>query len=223
MSQFQFPQQPPANQFSRQNAIFTRSNHFNPFAAQTLFHGTLQHKYLSQHSYGYNALLLGTLRMDSQGQCKFRLQSLLAPRTCGNHPTSGKSANDITVRSEPLRPIPDRHLEAAAPLAIRTRSKFYKSRVSYYGKTTSRCSYQVQRDSFIMLVLLSGDIQLNPGPVKQPCSVCKNPVARTHSTLRCDSYMQSSHIGMKCGNVDPKQYEVIKISVPKLPWVCPLA
>lgn len=72
-----------------------------------------------------------------------------------------------------------------------------------------------------MLVLLSGDIQLNPGPVKQPCSVCKNPVARTHRALRCDSCMDKCHIGKNCGNVDPKQYEVIKLSVPRLPWVCP--
>ena len=72
-----------------------------------------------------------------------------------------------------------------------------------------------------MLVLLSDDIQLIPGPVKQACSGCKNPVACTHRALRCDSCMQNCHIGMKCGNVDPKEYQVIKLSMPKLPWVCP--
>ena len=39
------------------------------------------------------------------------------------------------------------------------------------------------RNLLVMALLLSGDVQRNPGPVKFPCLECKKPVAKTHYAL----------------------------------------
>ena len=36
-----------------------------------------------------------------------------------------------------------------------------------------------------ILLILAGDIALNPGPVKTPCGSCSRSVARTHKVIQC--------------------------------------
>lgn len=38
----------------------------------------------------------------------------------------------------------------------------------------------------LSLLILSGDIALNPGPAKFPCKVCSKAVAKTHRAVQCD-------------------------------------
>ena len=38
----------------------------------------------------------------------------------------------------------------------------------------------------VLLLILGGDIELNPGPVKFPCNACKRPIAKNHRAVRCD-------------------------------------
>ncbi|KAL3837509.1 hypothetical protein ACJMK2_022861 [Sinanodonta woodiana] len=36
------------------------------------------------------------------------------------------------------------------------------------------------------LILLSGDMKVNPGPPKFPCAICQKAVAKNHNALQCD-------------------------------------
>ena len=50
----------------------------------------------------------------------------------------------------------------------------------------SRRSRSPTIPSYYWLLMLSGDIELNPGPVKFPCTICKNPVKKNQRGLCCD-------------------------------------
>ena len=67
--------------------------------------------------------------------------------------------------------------------------------------------------------MLSGDVCLNPGPIKHPCSSCLKPVARTHKSLLCDECGLWAHI--KCERISDKQYQKL-MSTPedKLFFTC---
>jgi hypothetical protein len=71
-----------------------------------------------------------------------------------------------------------------------------------------------------ILILLSGDVNPNPGPVKYPCSVCEKPVAKNHRALQCDQCDSWVHI--KCDNppMTPKEYEKF-MTITHLTWECP--
>ena len=47
-----------------------------------------------------------------------------------------------------------------------TRRQFFKSRLCMYGNTSCCITCQLQSDSSVYRILLSGDIFLNPGPVR---------------------------------------------------------
>ena len=65
--------------------------------------------------------------------------------------------------------------------------------------------------------MLSGDIELNPGPTRHPCGVCSRSVAKTHRAVLCDICDLWQHI--KCVNISPSDYE--KLSTSDEPWNCP--
>ena len=52
--------------------------------------------------------------------------------------------------------------------------------------------------------------------VKYPCNLCCKPVAKNHRALCCDICDQWVHV--KCNNVSPDDYELLKSSVS--PWFC---
>lgn len=68
----------------------------------------------------------------------------------------------------------------------------------------------------LLALLISGDIQLNPGPVKYPCGVCKKAVARNHRAMCCDECDTWIHIG--CCGVSPKEYRHLQHS--NVSWYC---
>ena len=53
--------------------------------------------------------------------------------------------------------------------------------------------------------------------MRNPCSVCSKPMARTHRALRCSTCYLHSHI--KCGDVTPVAYREIK-AMSNYHWVC---
>ncbi len=69
-----------------------------------------------------------------------------------------------------------------------------------------------------LLIFVSGDIHSNPGPIQNPCGICKKPVANNHRALECESCFYWVHI--KCGGITPKQYEHFKYNT-HLTWECP--
>ena len=90
--------------------------------------------------------------------------------------------------------------------------------------------YQLKRRNrnsravIVLLLLLSGDVELNTGPVKFPCKICRRAVAINHRAVRCDNENCHQWVYIKCGKVTPDEYENIKASASptKTPvvWFC---
>ena len=97
----------------------------------------------------------------------------------------------------------------------RSRSKFNKTRVSYYNRSTS--CYQLEKKVHVdKLLFISGDIEMNPGPVREPCNNCRKTVAKNH--LTCGSCDKQYHI--KCSGITPRHYKEIKQTA-HATWTCP--
>ena len=65
-------------------------------------------------------------------------------------------------------------------------------------------------------LIRDGDIQTNPGPVKNPCGHCRRPVAKNHRALRCTGCFLDIHI--KCGNISPAYHQ--QCVQQNLQWLC---
>ena len=78
------------------------------------------------------------------------------------------------------------------------------------NKTVSLC---------FLIIILSGDVQTNPGPIKYPCGTCQRPVASNHRAMGCDLWNVWVHI--KCCGVTPKQYEYFQAQGDNSSWLCP--
>ena len=70
-----------------------------------------------------------------------------------------------------------------------------------------------------VLLLLCGDISMNLGPTKYPCTVCNKPVKSNQWALLCDRCDQWSHAG--CASVDNSLYTELS-SQGDFSWYCPL-
>ena len=70
----------------------------------------------------------------------------------------------------------------------------------------------------LLLILLGGDVQMNPGPNKYPCGICDRPVAKNHRGLECDECGYWVHI--KCGDVTSTDYELLLLKE-QFTWICP--
>ena len=55
----------------------------------------------------------------------------------------------------------------------------------------------------LLVIVLSGDTELNPGPIKYPAITCQRPVASNHRALGCESCDSWVHI--KCCGVTSSQ------------------
>ena len=66
-------------------------------------------------------------------------------------------------------------------------------------KLKTRGVYRVHRPAAVIVTLLlaSGDIESNPGPVQYPCTVCEKPVKRNKRGILCDGCSQWTHA--RCG------------------------
>ena len=71
----------------------------------------------------------------------------------------------------------------------------------------------------LLVIILSGDVHSNPGPIKYPCHACQRPVANNHRAMGCESCGIWVHI--KCGGVTPKQYEAYLQGEGLSDWSCP--
>lgn len=60
----------------------------------------------------------------------------------------------------------------------------------------------------VLMLLLAGDIESNPGPVHYPCSICMRVVAKNHRALYCDQCNLWSHI--KCTSITPLEYKAFQ-------------
>ncbi len=69
------------------------------------------------------------------------------------------------------------------------------------------------------LLLLAGDIERNPGPVKHPCKVCQKPVKNDHQGLCCDRCDKWLHAG--CCSVSHQEYQRLSAQGESWDWFCP--
>ncbi|CAC5368590.1 unnamed protein product [Mytilus coruscus] len=68
-----------------------------------------------------------------------------------------------------------------------------KIKITYLNK------YAKPTKVFLLLTLiLANDIHANPGPIRNPCGICKKPVAINHRSIKCDECNFWVHI--KCGD-----------------------
>jgi len=67
-----------------------------------------------------------------------------------------------------------------------------------------------------MMIWLSGDVALNPGPVKNLCGFCHRAVASNHRAVLCEACYNWCHI--KCAGIFPNYYTELANS--EDPWLC---
>lgn len=69
-----------------------------------------------------------------------------------------------------------------------------------------------------MLLLNSGDVSVNLGPLKYPCGnkKCHTTVAKNHRAVLCESCFYWWHI--KCADITPNEYHLLSNS--EDPWLC---
>ena len=84
-----------------------------------------------------------------------------------------------------------------------------------------RMLYRVHRPAAVIITLLlaSGDIESNPGPVQYPCTVCQKPVKGDQRGIMCDGCSQWTHA--QCGSVGEAEYLLLTADE-KSQWFCPL-
>ena len=66
------------------------------------------------------------------------------------------------------------------------------------------------------LVLLAGDVSLNPGPIIDPCAVCKKGCRRNQRAVQCDECDLWYHA--KCTGITNEDYK--SIAQPRANWSC---
>ena len=81
--------------------------------------------------------------------------------------------------------------------------------------------YRVHRPAaaIVTLLLASGDIESNPGPVQYPCTVCEKPVKGNQRGIMCDGCSQWTHA--RCGGVGEAEYLLLNAQE-SCEWFCPL-
>ena len=67
----------------------------------------------------------------------------------------------------------------------------------------------------LYLIILSGDIALNPGPIRNPFGGCYKPVAKSHRGIYCEACYHWWHI--KCANITGKEY--LELANCDDPWI----
>ena len=74
----------------------------------------------------------------------------------------------------------------------RRRGSYHGRRIAYYGNN-HLATFQLEcidKD----LMLRAGDIERNPGPIKNPCSLCQKSIAKNHRALPCEKCEKRTHI-----------------------------
>lgn len=103
----------------------------------------------------------------------------------------------------------------------------------YHIVQVGSCHFHLTRNSFVVdglvtsrycywlncLLCLAGDIALNPGPARFPCTVCTHPVHDDQHGIQCDGCMEWTHAG--CANVSVDFYNQLEAKV-EFSWHCPL-
>jgi hypothetical protein len=67
-----------------------------------------------------------------------------------------------------------------------------------------RCKNSLH-NGLIIIILMSGDIAINPGPIKFPCGQCGKSVSSNQRAIQCEECLFWQHI--KCIGLPLKEYD----------------
>ena len=93
--------------------------------------------------------------------------------------------------------------------------------VTLFNNTISiyiNCKGKPLRLSYIMTLMLAGDINPNPGPAKITCNNCFRTIAKNHRYVSCIDCLSSSHI--KCAGVSPSYYNRLQVDNNHISFTC---
>ena len=101
-------------------------------------------------------------------------------------------------------------------------TEFHSDVVNNLTSLHVNCKGRPLRLNFVLLLMIAGDINPNPGPVnsKSACNICLRTVAKNHRAVSCDTCDSWLHI--RCEGISPKRYKsMISLSEDnKLSYVC---
>ena len=107
----------------------------------------------------------------------------------------------------------DFSLDLLYPTIVSEKIRHYTNRRYYkYLPNQNTTTYT----SIIRILLLSGDISTNPGPVKYPCGKCSKPVKRNQRGIYCEDCTYWYHI--KCIDLPIDEYQ--RLSTSSESWYC---
>ena len=93
---------------------------------------------------------------------------------------------------------------------------FYHVKHSRINPPSVPVEFKQRIHRLLIILVISGDISHNPGPVKNPCGLCAKPVAKNYRAVLCEGCNYWWHI--KCGKLTPEQYKTLRNS--NDPWIC---
>ena len=79
-------------------------------------------------------------------------------------------------------------------------------------------SYSATIPCTYWLLLIAGDVEINPGPIRFPCTVCQKPVRTNQRGVCCDACDLWTHAS--CARVGNEEYAKLS-SECDLEWLCP--
>ena len=82
------------------------------------------------------------------------------------------------------------------------------------------CISKTSTQSFglFLLIILSGNIQQNPGPIRYPCAICSKPEVKNHQGLQCDEC--DTWVHAKCDGLTKEDYKKYQ-NIHSLVFQCP--
>lgn len=72
------------------------------------------------------------------------------------------------------------------------------------------------QNALIIIILMSGDIAINPGPIKFPCGKCVKSVRSNQLAIQCEECLYRQHL--KCIDLPLKEYD--RLSNSSENWYC---
>ena len=86
-------------------------------------------------------------------------------------------------------------------------------------ETLSSCMLHFDSNNashLVLLLLLSGQIRTNPGPIEGNCDVCENKIGKNGKTINCEKFKFLCHF--QCIGFSENYYILINQSV--FSWIC---
>ena len=72
----------------------------------------------------------------------------------------------------------------------------------------------------VMLLLLGGDIEVNPGDKQKfSCGICSKPVRKNQARIQCDQCSNWFHVNANCCEISPAIFSILENS--SCTWICP--